>query len=241
MQLLPLALVILLAPFVAFLLNAFLARRAWALAGALTILGVGISFVASIVAFLQVRAGAAPLDANFPWLTIGPGGSRVIELGLRVDAMTAVMLLAVTGVSLLVQIYSWGYLHERGHRDPGFSRYYTWMALFTFSMLGLVLASGFLTLFVFWELVGLCSYLLIGYWYDRPRADPTIPDPTHQGRIVLAPVDQRLSPAEAAKKAFITTRMGDLGFLIGLLYLWAHTGTFTFSALSGMVHAHAIP
>jgi NADH-quinone oxidoreductase subunit L len=238
--LLPLALIVLLAPFVAFLLNAFVARRAWALAGAFTILGVGAAFVASLLVMGQVLGGAR-LDVPFPWLTIGPNQSRVIELGLRVDPITAAMLIAVTGVSLLVQIYSWGYLHETEfdaqghphvHRDPGFSRYYCWMALFTFSMLGLVLANGFLTLFIFWELVGLCSYLLIGFWYDRGRTEarPLVAE-GYAGQYA----DERLSPPEAAKKAFLTTRLGDLGLLIGMLLIWSQTGTFTFSQVEAQV------
>ena len=234
--LLTLALVVLLAPFVAFLLNAFVARRAWALAGAFTIIGVAVAFATSILVFLQVWAGAR-LEQSFPWLTIGPNQSSAIELGLRVDPLTAVMLIAVTGVSLLVQIYSWAYLHETEfdaqghphvHRDPGFSRYYCWMALFTFSMLGLVLGSTLLTLFIFWELVGLCSYLLIGFWYDRGRTEAR---PLEAEGYAGQYADERLSPAEAAKKAFLTTRLGDLGLLIGILYLWTNTGTLTFSQL----------
>src|SRR5438045_4008141 len=168
--LLTLALVILLAPFVAFLLNAFVVQRVWRAAGAFTIVGVGVAFAASCWVFALVQAGAR-LDLSFPWLAFAPGFAANADVGLRVDQLTALMLLAVTGVSLLVQIYSWGYLHEAEmdehghvhvHRDPGFARYFTYMALFTFSMLGLVLANGFLGLFIFWELVGLCSYLLIG-------------------------------------------------------------------------------
>src|SRR5215213_8610004 len=133
MQLLPLALIILAAPFVAFVLNAFVARGAWRLAGSFTILGVAISFLCSLLVFAGVQAGAR-LDISVPWLTIAPYMARAIEIGLRVDPLTSVMLLSVTGVSLLVQIYSWGYLHEvefdaaghpHVHRDPGFARYYT--------------------------------------------------------------------------------------------------------------------
>src|SRR5687767_8071102 len=151
-MMLQLALVVLLAPFVAFLLNAFVVQRVWRAAGAFTVLGVGTSFVASLLIIMQVQPGAV-YEHNLPWLNIGVNFSRWIEVGLRVDQLTAVMLVAVTGVSLLVQIYSWAYLHEvefdehghpHVHRDPGFARYYTYMALFTFSMLGLVLASGFL-------------------------------------------------------------------------------------------------
>ena len=226
MELFALALVILLAPLAAFVLSALLARRVWQLAGGLTITGVAVAFLASLAVFAQVYGHEARLDVTVPWLTIAPLAGRALEIGLRIDPLTAVMLLSVSGVSLLVQIYSWGYLHEvefdehghpHVHRDPGFSRYYTWMALFTTSMLGLVLASSLLLLFVCWELVGLCSYLLIGYWYERPAA------------------------ALAAKKAFLTTRLGDLGFLIGLAYLWWQTGTFTFSQLEALVANHAIP
>ncbi len=241
---LTLALVVLLAPFVAFLLNAFVFQRVWRAAGACTVLGVAVSFVASLAVLGQVRPGA-PEEWNLPWLTIAPGLRAAIEVGLRVDQLTAIMLVAVTGVSLLVQIYSWGYLHEieldahghpHVHRDPGFPRYFTWMALFTFSMLGLVLASGFLTLFIFWELVGLCSYLLIGYWYYR---GPTLSRPLVGTWPGGGQADARLSPADAAKKAFLTTRLGDVGFLIGLLFLFWQSGqvlpggvgTLTFSTL----------
>jgi NADH-quinone oxidoreductase subunit L len=108
------------------------------------------------------------------------------------------MLIVVTLVSLMVQIYSQGYMHG----DPGYHRYFAWMSLFTASMLGLVLADNLLFLFVFWELVGLCSYLLIGFWFHKPEA------------------------ADAAKKAFIVTRLGDFGFLAGILLLYLNTSTF---------------
>lgn len=225
MSLLPLVLVILAAPFTAFLLNALFCRQRWRLAGAFTIVGVGVSFFTSLLVFAGVQAGAH-LDASVPWLTIAALGARSIDIGLRVDPLTAVMLLSVTGVSLLVQIYSWGYLHEvefdaaghpHVHRDPGFSRYYTWMALFTTSMLGLVLANGYLLLFMCWELVGLCSYLLVGFWFTKDSA------------------------AQAAKKAFLTTRVGDFGFMLGLFYLWWQTGTFTFSRLEADIHAISVP
>jgi NADH-quinone oxidoreductase subunit L len=240
MDLRTLALVVLLAPFVAFLLNAFVVQRVWRAAGMFTITGVGIAFLASILAFLNV-AGGARLDESFGWLTIAPGIGEAIQVGVRVDQWTALMLLAVTGVSLLVQIYSWGYLHEteldeRGHphvhRDPGFARYYTYMALFTFSMLGLVLANGFLGLFIFWELVGLCSYLLIGFWYYR---GPTLSRPLLGPAAAAGVTDARLSPPDAAKKAFLTTRLGDFGFLVGLLFIWAHFHTFNFTDIERAV------
>jgi NADH-quinone oxidoreductase subunit L len=125
------------------------------------------------------------------------------------DSLTAVMLVVVTVVSLMVQVYSQGYMKG----DPGCHRYYAWMSLFTASMLGLVLANNLLQMFIFWEMVGLCSYLLIGFWFHRPAA------------------------ADAAKKAFIVTRLGDFGFLAAVLLLFSRTGTFDVGELQGMAVA----
>jgi NADH-quinone oxidoreductase subunit L len=125
------------------------------------------------------------------------------------------MLVLVTLVSLLVQIYSLGYLHDEPR--PSLGRYYTYQSLFAFSMLGLVLSPNFLQMFIFWELVGVCSYLLIGYWYDRPSA------------------------ARAALKAFWITKLGDLGFVIGIVMLWATTGTFDFTELFRLARENQIP
>tara|TARA_B100000315_G_scaffold109069_1_gene100083 strand:- start:393 stop:2159 length:1767 start_codon:yes stop_codon:yes gene_type:complete len=140
---------------------------------------------------------------NISWLAIG---DLNIQLGLLVDSLTAVMVVVVTLVSLMVQIYSQGYMKG----DPGYHRYYAWMSLFTASMLGVVLADSLLLVFVFWEMVGLCSYLLIGFWFHRPAA------------------------ANAAKKAFIVTRLGDFGFLAAILLLYAATGTFDITELHGL-------
>ena len=123
------------------------------------------------------------------WLSVG---GIEISMGLVVDSLTAIMLIVVVLVSLMVQVYSHGYMRD----DPSYARYYAFMSLFTASMIGLVLASNIIQLYVFWELVGLCSYLLIGFWHHRPAA------------------------AAAAKKAFIVTRLGDLGFLIAILFLF---------------------
>jgi NADH-quinone oxidoreductase subunit L len=125
------------------------------------------------------------------------------NVGIMVDSLTAVMLVVVSMVSLMVQIYSQGYMHG----DPGYHRYYAWMSLFTASMLGLVMASSLLFAFIFWEMVGLCSYLLIGFWYHKPSA------------------------ANAAKKAFIVTRLGDFGFMVGILLLYQTTGTLDIAEL----------
>jgi len=135
------------------------------------------------------------------WLEVG---GATIDMGLLIDPLTAVMLIVVTSVSLLVQIYSLGYMKD----DPSFSRYYAYMSLFTAAMLGLVLSSNIVQLYVFWELVGVSSYLLIGFWHERPAA------------------------AAAAKKAFIITRIGDVGFLIAILYLFARADDFAAAGLN---------
>ena len=139
--------------------------------------------------------------ASHEWLTVG---DLEIRVGLMVDRLTAVMLVVATGVSLMVQVYSVGYM--RG--DPGYCRYFALMCLFTAAMVGLVISSSIIQFYVFWELVGVCSYLLIGFWYNRPAA------------------------AAAAKKAFIVTRIGDLGFLLAILYLFFNRAAFQEQGLS---------
>jgi NADH-quinone oxidoreductase subunit L len=176
------------------------------LGGYITIASLIGSFALSVWALLEVMAApghqlAVP-DIN--WVVIE--GGITIHLGLMVDSLTAVMLIVVTLVSLMVQIYSQGYMHG----DPGYHRYFAFMSLFTGSMLGLVLADNLLFMYVFWEMVGLCSYLLIGFWFHRPAA------------------------ANAAKKAFIVTRLGDFGFLAAILLLFFQTGTFDIAQLHSL-------
>ena len=175
-------------------------------AGYITIVALTGSLALSLWALGGVMAAphhelAIP---DISWLVIG--NELSIHLGLIVDSLTAVMLVVVTVVSLMVQIYSQGYMDG----DPGYHRYYAFMSLFTASMLGLVMADNLLLLFVYWEMVGLCSYLLIGFWFHRPSA------------------------ANAAKKAFIVTRIGDFGLLVAILLLFAHTGTFDIAKLNGL-------
>src|SRR6267142_642224 len=129
--------------------------------------------------------------------------------------LSAGVSIVVTVVSFLVQVYSRSYMIEHGHYDPGYSRFFAYLSLFTFSMLAVVLANNLLFLFIGWELVGLCSYLLIGFWYDRGA----------RRGVHLLP------PWIAAKKAFITTRVGDVGLLIGLIILWNVGGTLQLSQL----------
>jgi len=182
------------------------------LGGYTTIAAIAGSFVISVFALFAVMAnsGHALPVPDIEWVLIEGGVS--IHLGLLVDPLTAVMLIVVTVVSLMVQIYSQGYMHG----DAGYHRYFAFMSLFTASMLGLVLADNLVFMFVFWEGVGLCSYLLIGFWFHKPSA------------------------ANAAKKAFIVTRLGDFGFLAAILALYFNTGTFDIAELHHLAVAGAI-
>ena len=206
---------------IALVVRPFLNR--WPLnAGLLTIGAMAAALALSIWTLSSRIVHGQPDFAAWRWLDVGamvggvqsimlghdhivdaPSGA-VIELGLLIDPLTAVMLVVVTAVSLLVQVYSLGYM--RG--DPGFCRYYAYMSLFTAAMLGLVLSSNIVQLYIFWELVGVSSYLLIGFWHERPSA------------------------AAAAKKAFIITRIGDVGFLIAILYLFLQADAFAAAGLN---------
>ncbi len=139
-------------------------------------------------------------ETSVAWLSIG---DFHVDFGLHLDSLSLMMMLIVTGVGGAIHIYSAGYMHD----DPGYSRYFACMSLFTFSMLGIVLANNFVQLFIFWELVGVSSYLLIGFWFEKPSA------------------------ADAAKKAFLTNRLGDFGFLLGILIVWATLGSLNFTSL----------
>src|SRR3989442_8032706 len=156
------ALHVLALPFAAFVTLAALPwpRRKGRAAGWLSI----IAGAAALYRALTVWAGGGRGEATWAW--IPADGGPIATVGLLVDPLSNAMLVLVTLVSLLVQIYSLAYLDDE--RPASLGRYYTYQSLFAFSMLGLVLAPGFLQMFVFWELVGLCSYLLIGYWYERP-------------------------------------------------------------------------
>ncbi|TAK24540.1 MAG: NADH-quinone oxidoreductase subunit L [Chloroflexota bacterium] len=208
-------------PLAAFILITAFLRRPTRLAGYVGVAAIAGSFLISMLVLAEGIAGSAAAMVNreahgwyieraIEWMRLG---KTHLEISFFVDPIGAVMLVVVTFVSMLVQIYSLGYMVEHGEMDPGFSRFFSFLGLFTFSMLGLVLANNFVQLFVFWELVGLCSYLLVGFWYHKPEA------------------------AEAAKKAFITTRFGDLGFLIGILIVFTVTGAFAFTEVAKAVEA----
>ncbi|MFQ5924383.1 MAG: NADH-quinone oxidoreductase subunit L [Dehalococcoidia bacterium] len=200
------ALAIFLLPFFSFVIISFIVRpflnHRPQLSGYITIAAIGASLLLSIWVLIEVIKAPGhvlPLP-DYQWLMVG---DIAIRVGVTLDSLAAVMLIVVTSVSLLVQIYSQGYMHG----DPGYSRYFAFMSLFTGSMLGLVLADNLLFLYLFWEGVGLCSYLLIGFWFHKPEA------------------------ARAATKAFVVTRIGDFGFLAAILFLFAKTGTFDIGEL----------
>src|SRR5207245_5066485 len=146
-------------------------------------------------------------ESTATWLAVG---DFQVQFALRFDPLSLLMLLVVTGVAGAIHIYSWGYMRD----DPGFSRFFVCLSLFTFSMLGIVLSNNFVQLFIFWELVGVSSYLLIGFWFERPAA------------------------ADAGKKAFITNRLGDFGFILGILLVWATLGSLNFGVLQEKLSAN---
>jgi NADH-quinone oxidoreductase subunit L len=167
---------------------------------------IGGSFVLALVVFLDLvskpSAGRLLVKPLYEWIA---AGAFHVDVAFRVDALSAVMALTVTGVATLIHVYSIDYMRE----DPRYSRFFGYMNLFVFFMLVLVLADNFLLLYVGWEGVGLCSYLLIGFWF------------------------QRKSAADAAKKAFITTRIGDSAFLIGIIFIWLRFHSLDFGTVFG--------
>ena len=169
-----------------------------------TILGVAIAFAISAWVLYAVVADGARFNATiYEWLMMGGGGpgSLKMEIGFLVDGLTAMMMVVVTFVSLMVHIYTIGYMAG----DPGYQRFFSYISLFTFSMLMLVMSNNFLQLFFGWEAVGLVSYLLIGFWFTRPTA------------------------IFANLKAFIVNRVGDFGFILGIALIVAYAGTLNYS------------
>ena len=198
-------------PLLAFLIIfGFRQRIPEQVSGYISIGAISITLILSIIVLFNVIGADGGIAIHtHNWFSIG---ELDFNLGIRIDGLTAIMLIVVTSVATLVQIYSQGYMHN----DPGYRRYYAYMSLFATSMLGLILADNLLMLFVFWELVGLSSYLLIGFWFHKPSA------------------------AAAAKKAFIVTRIGDLGLLAALLLIGTRAATFQIDAIHDLVIAGAI-
>lgn len=204
-------------PLISFGILLFAGRRIGnPLAGVVATAFVAASFACSIgamIAWLNVTptsvwgAGKGPIHLTFPWIPVGPGVEQdhpgYLDLSLYVDSLTVAMFAMITTVATAVHVFSIGYMRH----DARFPRYFAYLGLFCFSMLGLVLGGTLLQLLIFWEFVGLCSYLLIGFWFEKRSA------------------------ANAAFKAFITNRVGDLGFLVGLGILFFHLGNTTLPRL----------
>jgi NADH-quinone oxidoreductase subunit L len=165
-----------------------------------TILGVLIAFIGSAMVLVQVAGGARFNATVYEWLVVG---KLVMEVGFMVDGLTAMMMVVVTFVSLMVHVYTIGYMEG----DPGYQRFFSYISLFTFSMLMLVMSNNFLQLFFGWEAVGLVSYLLIGFWFKKPTA------------------------IFANMKAFLVNRVGDFGFILGIGLLVAYTGSLNYTAV----------
>jgi NADH-quinone oxidoreductase subunit L len=199
MSMQPLYLVVPLAPLagalIAGLLGWLIGRRA---SHVVTIAGMVISVVASFLVFRDVLAGNIFNEPLYTWIT---SGDVTLQVGFLIDKLSATMMLVVTFVSLMVHIYTIGYMAD----DPGYQRFFSYISLFTFSMLMLVMSNNFLQLFFGWEAVGLVSYLLIGFWYTRPTAN------------------------YASLKAFMVNRVGDLGFLLGIALILVNFGTLDYA------------
>ena len=184
----------------------------------LAVFSIVSAFVLSFILLLNFRGAAAHGDAfemSFNWMTFS---AFRIEIGLLLNNLSLLMLLIVTGVASLVAIFSSQYMKG----DEGYSRYFAALAFFSFSMLGIVLANNLIQIFIFWELVGVASYLLIGFWFEKPTA------------------------SLASKKAFLTTRIGDAGMILGILLLFgmlfqSGAGTFNFLEIETRLHQASFP
>src|SRR5262245_30388866 len=188
-------------------------RRSGKPAAWFSIACMSVAFLAAIQSARAIESASDSVRAVWTWLPGAQGAFATV--GILADAQSTTMLLLVTLVALLVQIYSTCYLSDEP--NPALGRYYALQSLFAFSMMGVVLAPNLLQLFICWELVGVCSCLLIGYWYTKPEA------------------------ARAALKAFWITKAGDVGLLIGIVLLHRATGTFDLVELRHLAEAHQIP
>jgi proton-translocating NADH-quinone oxidoreductase chain L len=202
-------------PFLAFLLISFVTRRQGPISAALAIGSLGTSFLLSLAMALSRGADAPTFEVETVWLGVGEPVNAAIRMGLLVDNLSALTSAMVCFVATLVAIYSYSYMStEIGHfptqDSSSLSRFYGYLSLFVFSMLGLVFSNNLLQIYIFWELVGVCSYFLIGFWYFKESA------------------------AAANKKSFVVTKFADLFFLIGILAIGWGAGTFRFTQLDGL-------
>jgi NADH-quinone oxidoreductase subunit L len=197
-----LSLAILFLPLVSAVLIGLFTKRHPRLSAGLSVGAVGAGFICSVFLFANFHGQPMSIvPSDFQWLSM-PGFA--IDFGLLIDPLSLLTLLIVTGVGTLVHVFSLVYMKD----DEGAARYFAGLSLFMFSMLGIVLAANFVMMFIFWELVGVSSYLLISHWFEKPAA------------------------ADAGKKAFIVNRIGDVGFLLGILLVWQQLGSFSFNSLA---------
>ncbi len=195
--------IILFTPLLAAMVITVVTNKSRAASSYISVAAVLVSFVCSCLVFAQPTVEIS----NVRWLDLRPLFD--VPFGFILDPLSKTMLLIVSGIGGLIHVYSLGYMRD----DSGRSRYFASLSLFMFAMLGIVLANNFVMMFIFWELVGISSYLLIGHWFERNAA------------------------ADAAKKAFITNRLGDFGFMLGILMVWTATGTIVFHQIAGNITA----
>ncbi len=206
-----LSLIILLLPLLAFVLLIFFGKKLPRQGDWLGTSIMGLALISSLyLLFNKIGSNSETLIFTYDWVVLG---SLPIQLGIMIDNLTVIMLVVVTLVSLLVHLFSIGYMKD----DPRYSRYFAYLGLFSFSMLGIVLTSNLLMMYMFWELVGISSYLLIGFWYEKKSA------------------------SNAANKAFIVNRIGDAGMFIGIMILFIHYATFSFQGIFEAMQAGSIP
>src|SRR5688572_14913721 len=197
-------------PFLGFAVNAFIGRRlSKSLSGGFACLAMLVSFAVSIAAAYPIVSGGRVIEqVVYTWI---PSGDLQVPFALRLDPLSTLMILVVTGIGSLIHIYSTGYMHDES--DSEYARYFSYLNLFAAFMLVLVLGANLPVMFVGWEGVGLCSYLLIGFWFKKPSA------------------------ADAGKKAFVVNRIGDFGFIIGMFAIFWAFGTLDFQEVATRVAA----
>ncbi|MBU1009198.1 MAG: NADH-quinone oxidoreductase subunit L [Bacteroidetes bacterium] len=208
-----LSIIILLTPLLSFLINVFFGGKLGKISGIIGTSILGIDFVmAIVVAFtkLVTYPDIHTIQTRFEWISLGP---IKVVIGYGIDNIAAMMLIVVTLISFLVHLFSTEYMSD----DRRYPKFYAYLGLFTFSMLGIVIANNFLLMYMFWELVGISSYLLIGFWYEKNSA------------------------SNAGKKAFITNRIGDLGFFTGIMILYMTYGTFMFDEVFAGISSGVMP
>lgn len=213
---LKITLAILFLPLVSFIILIFFGKRFSQKSGLVGTAFLGIDLALALYIFFSKLSVEKPWDITFTWIdfhTVVNSVPLKLDIGIMVDNLTAVMLVVVTLISFLVHLFSLAYMKD----DVRYSRYYANLGIFTFSMLGIVVTNNYLLMYVFWELVGLSSYLLIGHWHEKKSA------------------------SDAAKKAFIVNRVGDLGFFIGIMIVWMQFSTLTFTGIFSAIGNGNIP